>query len=287
MPETDLQVCESLIAEHRQMEGLLEVLEAHLRKENEDFQEDRQELTALMATIAREMDVHFACEEEALFPAVEPYHSMVLMEVEHEELMSLKSGIQEFLALEKMDSERMTAFKELGFRFINELYDHIGREDAGIFPACERALSLEEKQQVIEGMEQIRKRAKEGVIPEFSRPRRTFETLRVSLSQPLERPVSIRLLDESKDMQIKELLIQAGQALGPHWSPKKHILVCLQGEGNLIAARQQSSLQDKAVIQNGIKEFFSEGSILKLDAQLLHVIEAKTDCRFALLAKTV
>ncbi len=37
-----------------------------------------------LTRIGFEMDVHFACEEQALFPAVTPYHPMILMEAEHE-----------------------------------------------------------------------------------------------------------------------------------------------------------------------------------------------------------
>jgi len=137
------------------MEKLLEDLKNRLESQ------DLESISSIMKRIAPEMDTHFACEERALFPAVSPYHPMDLMEAEHESLMSLRESLFKSLRLEAFSEQQWTEqqwfdLKATATRFINEMLDHIGREDAGIFPACERALTADQKQRVIAEMELIR-----------------------------------------------------------------------------------------------------------------------------------
>jgi hemerythrin-like domain-containing protein len=150
-----ISVCESLIAEHRQMEKLLLALAQALKAE------DSGSVRQVLARIKPEMDLHFACEEQALFLAVSPYHSMDLMEAEHEELMALREVILSTAGLTTvnsavLDESAWLTIKTTGHRFIEEMLDHIGREDAGIFPACERALTEAEKQTVLGKMASLR-----------------------------------------------------------------------------------------------------------------------------------
>ncbi|MCA9840534.1 MAG: hemerythrin domain-containing protein [Cyanobacteria bacterium HKST-UBA03] len=270
-----IEACASLLAEHRQMEKRLSTLQEHveaLPDERNLAKPQWQAIDAIMADIAREMDIHFACEEKALFPAVEPYHPMVLMEVEHEELMAIRNHILQFLAQDSLDSKDVEALKGLTMQLAEEMYNHISREDAGIFPTCEQALSYNEKQQVIAGMDQIREKAQTGSIPCFFRPERTFSVFQTDLESPLTGPIETRLLTEHAASKIKQLNIKAGESLAAHWSPRQLTLICLSGESTFLANTQQIPLQ--------------RGSIVLLDPQLHHAIEAKTDCCFLMLTQT-
>jgi len=148
-----LQACDSLILEHREMEKLLDALRQAL------FSHDLTSVRCVMRRIEPGMDLHFACEEQVLFPAVSPMHPMELMEVEHEELMTLRASIFDIMGGASLTEQEWLVLKQTGNRFIEEMLDHIGREDAGIFPTCERALSDEKKKMVIADMEQLRAKA--------------------------------------------------------------------------------------------------------------------------------
>lgn len=260
---TPLQACDSLTVEHRQMEKLLEALEQALQNEN------ISSVRSLMRWIEPEMNTHFACEELALFPAVSPYHPMVLMEVEHEELMALRDSILEIIQQESINAEDWRRLKESGDRFIQEMLDHIGREDAGIFPTCERALSDDEKKTVIAEMDRLRAEAKKKPIPPCPKPERTFQVLEVKLNEAPSRSIFSEKLLETDGKEIKHLTIRAGDTLPGHWSPKQITLICLQGTGLFKASGQEVPLEP--------------GKIVLISPQLLHGVQAETNCHLLLI----
>ena len=226
-----------------------------------------------MAQIIPEMNTHFDCEEQVLFPAVSPYHPMVLMEVEHEELMALRQDLLTILKESPtdapMDAETITRLQAVGTRFISDMLDHIGREDTGIFPTCERALSADEKQSVIDGMARLRAQAKQVPTPPISRPERSCEVLQVDLASPPTRAVfSERLLDTER-LEAKHLVVQEGQSIPAHWSPKQGTLICLSGQGRFTA--------------NGLESELKPGTTVVMTPQLLHAVQAETDCHLLLL----
>lgn len=269
--ESKLEVCESLLREHRQMEEMLARLEQALTGIETQTPGIVEPVRSLMAQIEPEMNTHFACEEQALFPGVEPYHSMVLMEVEHEELIALRDGLLTLIRKPDVTAAEMAEMKETGIRFINEMLDHIAREDAGIFPTCERALSDSEKQDIIEKMDQIRAEAKVQPTPSISRPDRSFEVLQADLESPTSRPVlSSRLLD-ADGVEIKHLVVQAGKSIPAHWSPKQGYLFCLKGEGTFTSNGQSAELKP--------------GVTIVMSPQLLHSVQAKSDCHLLLLLR--
>jgi hemerythrin-like domain-containing protein/quercetin dioxygenase-like cupin family protein len=274
MQETQSQVthnkvtaCASLIQEHRQMERLLDELGQALTGLSPAHH--LNDLKTLMGKIEAEINTHFTCEEQALFPAVSPYHPMVLMEVEHEELITLRDNILDLLKAENPTQDGLTQLQEMGERFIQEMLDHIGREDNGIFPVCERALSDEEKETVITGMEAIRQKAKDIPTPSITRPKRTFRVYQAELSSQPKRDIMAHRLFEDTTIETKHLTLQAGKSLAAHWTPKKTILICLQGEGAFHANDQTESL--------------IPGTLIVMSPQLRHAISAKTRCDLLLL----
>jgi quercetin dioxygenase-like cupin family protein/hemerythrin-like domain-containing protein len=251
------------------MEVLLSRLEQALSGLNEQDFNTVEPIRAVMADIVPEMNTHFACEEQALFPAVSPYHSMVLMEVEHEDLFALRNELMIFLAEPEPAPEAISGFRKTTGRFINEMLDHIGREDAGIFPTCEQALSDDEKQDVIEKMDAIRAQAQETPTPGISRPERSFQVFPVDLGSPAQRSVFSERLAEPGGLEIKHLVIRAGDAIPQHWSPKQGTLVCLKGEGTFKA--------------NGQEALLKSGVTIVMSPQLLHGVQASSDCHLLLI----
>ncbi len=268
---SQLEVCESLLREHRQMEALLAELEQVVTGLNNSVPEELEGIRAIMTKIEPEMNTHFACEEQVLFPAVSPYHPMVLMEAEHEELIELRQDFLMLLGQPSPDAEGLAKLQAIGARFISDMLDHIGREDAGIFPTCERALSDNEKQAVIDGMAHLRAQAEKLPTPMISRPERSFEALQVDLISPAQRAVfSERLLD-TNDLEIKHLVIQAGQSIPAHWAPKQGTLICLSGTGHFNA--------------NALECELKPGTTVVMTPRLLHSIQAETDCHLLMLLR--
>lgn len=263
-----LQACDSLTQEHRYMETLLEQLEGLLPQLQDNSHDGRSSVTTLLSHIEGEMNTHFACEEKALFPAVTPYHPMVLMEVEHEELIALRDSVLALLKKSDCDDTDLAQIKTLAQQFMMDMRDHIAREDAGIFPACETSLSEDEKSDVIAGMAKIRADAATAPTPSISRPDKQTVRVQLDLESPLQRAVfSERLLNQTH-LEVKHLSIQAGQAISTHWSPKSIVLTCLAGEGTFSVDGEETPLKP--------------GLCVTLSPQMEHSVQAKTDCHFLL-----
>lgn len=261
-----LQVCESLLAEHRFMETLLLSLESQIKQmavTTNIKSTDLENIQDLLDTINHELTVHFACEEQALFPAVTPYHPMVLMEVEHEEIVALWDTL-----LKQFKARQFGEFQDTGKEFVDYLQGHIGREDAGIFPACEQSLSEDEKQQVIIKMDQIREKSKTEIIPAIVRPEKTYKPITMDLTTVSDKPLIIKLLAETPNRQIKHLSIRANESLPSHWSPKELFVFCVSGQA-VFTTQPDGHAVD-----------LLPGSGVLLDPQLSHAIQAKTDCHF-------
>lgn len=266
---SQLQACESLIREHRQMETMLSQLEQGLSGLSNQGADPVDAVRAVMDQIVPEMNTHFACEEQVLFPAVSPYHPMVLMEVEHEELMALRQQLLDLLGKKAISTEDASQLQTMGTRFISEMLDHIGREDGGVFPTCERALSDDEKQSVIAGMAELRAKAEQKPTPAIVRPERSFETQQIDLSTPAQRAVFSERLVDADGMEIKHLVIQAGKNIPEHWAPKQGTLICLQGQGVFQADNREVQLLP--------------GTTILMSPQLRHAVQADTDCHLLLI----
>lgn len=269
---TPLQSCESLLAEHQTMEGYLDSWEKRIQgfvAETVFSPNDKEALQELLKTICHELNTHFACEEQVLFPAVSPYHPMVLMEAEHEELLALRTT-----CMDHFNSGRYDAFVETSKPFITYLREHMARENGGIFPVCEQALTHEEKQQVIDGMNAIRTLAKIEVIPDIMRPEKTAQRLTMPLDDIPERPVMVTLLAEKAGLHIKHLTLRAGEGLAAHWSTKQLLVWCVRGKATFTADLQPP--MDLA-----------EGTGVLVDPQLSHAVMAQTDCHLLLVLQDV
>lgn len=268
-----LVACESLSADHRQMEALLakfaDALLSLNSPTNSQFTEQRNQALFVATQIEAEINAHFAYEEQVLFPAVSPYHPMVLMEVEHEDLVAQRDSLLAQLKAPQHSAVTLATLQADGQRFISDMLDHIGREDAGIFPACEQALSDAEKAQVIAGIAHLRDLAKASPLPSIYRPEKTFQVVQADLRAPLTRPINALRLLTDPNVEVKHLTLQAGQSLAKYWSPKPLLIVCLQGEGTFLSNNQTVPL--------------ASGSCVVLSPQLQHAVQATSDCHMLLI----
>lgn len=267
-----LIVCESLTEEHRKVELLLDALESCIAsvRQATASKETHIELGEIFSLIVKEINVHFACEEQCLFPVLSKYHPMVLMEVEHEELIELKDKLEEAYHNSQESNCSDEAVVALGQQFISYLRDHIAREDKGIFPMAERDLSHEEKQFVIHSMDALRERSKTEFVPAIIRSPKQFSKIRLNDAVEYNKPIEIQRLLETDNTAIKQINLKQGESLAPHWSPNQIFLFCLSG-----AAQFESEGQTE-ILEPGVGIF--------MDPRLMHSVLAKEDTRILLIA---
>lgn len=268
-----LIACESLTLEHRATEKLLEKLESMLNNLNPEHplsEEDEKPLRQLFGQLKNELAVHFVCEEEGLFPVLSRYHPMVLMELEHDDLMALRDKFEALLEESGQNPPAVRQLVETGLTWSKELQDHIGREDHGIFPTAEKALNEKEKQQVIEAMAKIRREA-QMQIPKLQRDLVELKPFEMNLEKLLAKPVDIQLLAEQGMVQIKQLDIQGGQEMKRYWSPKTIALVLVSGNAQLISDNPDESMTLKP----------GQGALMT--PRFYHGIKALEDSRFLMM----
>lgn len=267
-------VCQSLSQEHRETEALLNLLhEALFEISKEQSPAAWEKARTTLLTLTAEMNTHFLCEEQGLFPLLSKYHPMVLMEVEHEEILALRHELNAALSVNNLSKEHAGHLFRLGERFIEELRNHIAREDSGIFPMAERDMSAIEKEEALKAMENIRRRASVMPTPEIVRPPKTHYPFHIPLFEPLTKNVMTSLLLEKDDLQIKTLALKAGSKIAKHWAPKQIVLVLLSGEAECSSAETVTTLHP----YDGIL----------MDPRLEHALCAKSDCRFLMILNPV
>jgi hemerythrin-like domain-containing protein/quercetin dioxygenase-like cupin family protein len=263
-----LIVCDSLTEEHRQVEVLLKSLESYLEQIGPECAlswEIRLHIQELLQKIAREVDIHFVCEEQGLFPYLSQYHPMVLMEVEHEDLLKLRQELIEAFYESGLNPERIPAFIALSLQFIHELRDHIGREDYGIFPLAERDLQEREKEHVMKKMETLRQHTSQGASISIVRAPKTYQLYKLNLEEPMVQPVQNKTALAAMDTVIKQVSLQKGARLDPHWSPHRVAVTCLSGLAK--------------IEMNDHEEILHPGEGLMMAPRLLHGIKALEDTR--------
>lgn len=265
-------VCRSLTEEHHKVSLRLDALESCLSgfQHESVSSETRDEMAEILKLLNQDMEVHFACEEKGLFPVLSMYHPMVLMEVEHEELIDLKNKLDAAFEKSKISDESNQKVWEVGYLFIKYLREHISREDVGIFPLAEQCLTEPEKQLVISQMQALRRHVETIDSLPLTRSKKQFYPVTITNIHPIEKPVDIQRLLEMPSVTIKQISLGRGKSLDAHWSPKHIFLFCIQGSAEFKAENQLYPLRP--------------GVGLLVEPRLLHELRACEDSQFLLLA---
>lgn len=263
------QVCHLLTEDHRRTELLLDALESVLKTLPEAApmsSETADEVREMLALLQQDLAVHFACEEQCLFPVLSLYHPMVLMEVEHEDILALQHEANTLLNDSQQSVEATRQFCQAGEQLIDALRSHIAREDAGIFPQAERELTDTQKHEVVVAMNALRQRASHEPVPPLYREPKTAVPFQAELRVALTQPVQIAKLLESAKVTVKQVSLMPGESLASHWVPKVAIMVGLSGEAELETS--------EGIVPLGL------GMGVVLSARMHHAVRAKTESRF-------
>lgn len=263
-----MDVCAVLIQEHRDMEHLLEQFDKSLADLINGSGDEKALYAAkgLADTINQHIKVHFASEEQGLFPVLSVHHPMDLMELEHEHIIELKQQVDELLQRFNGQPDQRESLQTVGRQFIRELLDHIGREDHGIFPMAERDMNDSEKHKALKAMDAVHAEAE--TLPALEVPERGFKVVSCDMARLPEKDILLETLIKEPQVSVKELVLKPGVQMSTHRTMEPAALICLEGEGYFLAGEE--------------KVLLTPGKVVVLDKRLLHSVEAVSMCRFCI-----
>lgn len=255
-------IYESLSGEQHEIERLLDQLESYESVPMDSWREEQ--LAQLLQDLEMLTNTHFTCEEYGLFPILKKYHPMVLMEKEHDLMISLREEVRD--AFHHFRDYPLTApsFKEKVKHFVSEMRRHFKQEQQGIYRIAERDLSPQEKEQVVNTMMELRTKAGSGLIYTIQRAEKHFYPFKSDLSQTFSKPVASHKLLERPDVIIKQISIRAGEPQTEQWAPTRSIAICQRGTVKCYMKGQELTLDP--------------GAGILIEAGLVPSYEAVTNC---------
>lgn len=263
-------ITKKLLADHERMSALVDALKPLLqeicrRQASADLKKAQGHIEQLILI----MNTHAACEEEAVLPALTKYHPLLALEAEHDELLMKRAALLSGLMHYSFPEDCSDKLYNQAMEFFDLFERHMAKEEQTFFPLLEQSLSPEEKFMVLTQMENIRAKARAIPTPEISRPCASFTHFEFPMHEPMTQNIHFHSVLKKDDLQIKTLELKAGASLSKHCSPQRVILLLYTGNATWSAS--DTSLSLKA------------GDGILMDPQLMHALEAETDCRLLLI----
>jgi hemerythrin-like domain-containing protein/quercetin dioxygenase-like cupin family protein len=212
----------SLTTDHRETERLLARLQALLEAG------DWNAASLVYQQLAADLLRHYALEEQALFPVLSQYRSMILLTVEHDDLLALQQAFADELAASVAHQAPSPRLFESLIAFQEQLAGHILEEDRQIIPLAEEVMDPEEKLKVKRLFSELSATFKTRQ-PVLLRPQPGFSVSQTGIGQPLEKPVAYHTLYEREHTSIQHVQLQQGQTLARHWAAQHQYLLVLSG----------------------------------------------------------
>ncbi len=259
MPLLQDHFCQVLLADHRQTESALASLKTLLEAE----QLEKADETFI--SLKNELYRHFFCEEHALFPVLSQYRTMVLMEVEHDDLLETQQAFEESLKTSLESGKVVNNLNPLFLKWEEQLRCHIDEEEKGIFPLAQSALEPEEKALVARKLHETSLLASQTAEPTnlLKRPSPTFKRHQTDLFCSPNKPIQYQKLFEADHASLHHVQLQAGQSLKYHWSPESQCLIVLSGDVLFLTPEQEIPL--------------TPGEQVTLEPRFCFSIKAQTD----------
>lgn len=270
--------CELLIAEHRRAEELVGRLGALLQAAQAEgvlTLGDLPQIQTLYEELETDLHRHYALEEKALFPVVSQYRTMMLMEVEHEDLLKLQSTFAEQLwrVASLLEEDALPADSEAFNRLIQQfeayktrLLAHMVEEERGIFPLANERLEPEEKLKVLRLTNELIE-ARNSAAYDLLRPIPAFILKKANLTESSQRPMDYQTLFEREHSSVQTLRLHAGQKQAFHWAGQIQVYVVLMG-----------TLRFEAETETGkTGQSLGVGDTLTVDSRLLFSLSATTE----------
>lgn len=281
-----------LIAEHRETERQLAALEGLLVEaishsgELGPWRDVIEQASLLYQGLARDLYRHFVLEEQALFALISPYRTMMLMEVEHDDLLALQrafgDGLQASLTADRLEPALLGLFQAWQAR----LKGHILEEERGIFPLAESVLEPEEQlrsQRLLKALRLEPLGVDDEPLPvEIHRVPPTFQVRETAMFEAPAKPMRYDTLYEREHSSVQHLSLQAGMRQKLHWVGPHQCLILLSGEVALETELQSGSPESKgphAQSPESTKDVqcLKPGMAVSLDSRLYFALHALSD----------
>ena len=280
-PESGLNCCELLIEEHRRTEEMLERLEASLLEiltGESPTAQTLQEAQAQYQSLAHDLQRHYALEEKALFPVLSQYRSMMLMAVEHDDLLELQSAFAEHLMyLNPAQPQVLADLEPLMPRFQafkSRLLGHILEEERGVFPLANATLEPEEKVKVLRLLTELVETT-EPEAYQLARPQPGYVLQRAKPPVAHHPPMAYHTLFAQGHSQVQTLRLQAGQKQALHWAGQTQFILVLSGELGFQTGRLLGG--QTVAAEDNVIERLGPGDTLTLDSRLVYALSAHTE----------
>lgn len=263
---------ELLIAEHRDTERLLTTIESNLLRLGEAQTGSSALWEAVSAdyqTLADDLYRHFMLEERALFSLLSQYRSMMLMEVEHDDLLNLQQAFETSLKASVISTvpepKLLPAFEAFKIR----LQGHMLEEERGIFPLAEMWLEPEERLRALRVYQELRA-SFEGQPVSLRRGIPGFQIRETNLYQPAEKLLSYETLYEREHASVRHIRIKAGARQALHWAGQHQCMILVSGSVELETETGTTSIH--------------EGQSITIDSRLYFALKANTDAHVLVFA---
>lgn len=264
-------ISKKLLEDHERIRALMDTLKGALREicdrqSGENWDKAKETAQELVETL----NIHAACEDQALFKILGQSHPMPILEIEHEEVLLQRAALLSGIVNYSFPEDCTDKLYKQALDFFDLVERHMKKEEKAIFPLAEQVLSPNDKLQVLAKMEEIHARARVLPTEETPFPAKSYTVFHFPVEGPLDTPIQSKALLEKGALQFKALQLKAGASLSTHWSPKQVTILLHAGEAQWNGP--DTTIPLKA------------GDALAMDPKLPHSLEAKTDCHFLLVS---
>lgn len=250
--------CHQLYTDHETTRILLKQLQEGVQQEN-SITQLMQTLNMFKQTLAH----HYACEQLGLFPVLNLYRPMVLLEVEHDDLTQAQEQFE--IALQQKNwSVIQTTFN----LFADSLNGHMLEEERGVFPLADTLLEPEERQLVERKISEISALTS---LPTLNTPEPIYQKKHYWQEFEPSKPIRFQTLFDTEQTQVQQIQLTAGEELKRHWSPQHQCLLLLSGELLFITDQQTERLTAGAQISLSPHLWFSLQAIQSSELFIIKV----------------
>lgn len=223
---------------------------------------DWEALAGTASKLQQALLAHFVLEEQCLFPVLNPYRSMMLMEVEHDDLLALQKAFMAAVTLSLRQRQAVPNLVETFSALKERLLAHMREEEEGVFRLAETKLEPEEKDKVARLYAEHQAAMAQGE-PKLFRPKPGYKFQQVDLFGPGGRAIAYQTLYEREQAIVQHVRLKAGQALTRHWHAQHVLLVMLSGQAEFSTEEETRSLEP--------------GGVLEIDSRLPFALQALTN----------
>lgn len=240
---TSVSILDLLRRDHRDCDALLAQMRERLDGDTPGDSAAFEAFAADFARLRQTLQQHYLREEYGLFPLLHQYRTMVLLQVEHDDITEHENALEAALSAgaehRVIGAETRACFQ----RFCDRLQAHVREEETGVFMLAESVLEPEEKALAARKYQEIAEAVNTcGEPPVLERPQPVMQVHPDSVFDASERPIVYATVFQEEQASVQRLWLAAGAALTRHWSAQHQYMVLLRGAVTLTTDHDTTAL---------------------------------------------